>query len=128
MADCVLARMVCPLDLLVLVLDDGHHVHVRHPFTRCPRHILIGSRNELAVALGGCREIMRPGAFWFIQDPQERDVHPIRDILERPALAHAEKLASSTKMYAAAIGLAAGVIGGVVRSIPTLTPFRWQPT
>ncbi|KAF9642891.1 hypothetical protein BDM02DRAFT_3132794 [Thelephora ganbajun] len=37
-----------------------------------------------ATLLGNCHQIMRSGAMWFIKDPQNQNMHPIRDILERP--------------------------------------------
>ncbi|KAF9644710.1 hypothetical protein BDM02DRAFT_3190340 [Thelephora ganbajun] len=53
-----------------------------------------------AILLGGCRQIMRSGAMWFIKDPQNQNMHPIRDILERPTFTHLCKLFQSAIMYA----------------------------
>jgi E3 ubiquitin-protein ligase DOA10 len=77
--------------------------------------------------LSGSRDLARPGAFWFIQDPQEREIHPIRDILDKSAWAQLKKVVGSAKMYGSTILIAAGTMGSVNRLFPTLTPFHWLP-
>ena len=56
-------------------------------------------RYQFAILLAGARTIMRPGAMWFIKDPSDANFHPIRDILERPALLQLRKLLFSAIMY-----------------------------
>lgn len=49
---------------------------------------------------------MRPGAMWFIKDPQDPTFQPIRDILDRRAMMQLKKLGFSALMYA--VFIAAG--------------------
>jgi E3 ubiquitin-protein ligase MARCH6 len=83
--------------------------------------------HQLALALSASRDLLRPGAFWFIQDPQERDIHPVRDILDRSSWAHMMKIVGSGRMYFLAVLLAAGTVSLIFRAIPNLLPFRWMP-
>ena len=78
--------------------------------------------------LAGCRTIMRPGAMWFIKDPSDQNFHPIRDILERPALVQLRKLSVSAIMYGLVVACGVGSIGGLMclgRGI--VLPLRWKP-
>src|ERR1700730_948365 len=68
----------------LLPLGRGYNVHVcllsRYSFLTSDK----ASRYCFAILLAGCRSILRPGAIWFIKDPQDQNSHPIRDILDRP--------------------------------------------
>ncbi|KAF9644485.1 hypothetical protein BDM02DRAFT_944681 [Thelephora ganbajun] len=61
--------------------------------------LLLLDRYMFAILLGGCRQIMRSGAMWFIKDPQNQNMHPIRDILERPTFTHLYELPQSAITY-----------------------------
>ncbi|KAF8141917.1 hypothetical protein EV363DRAFT_1151445 [Boletus edulis] len=82
---------------------------------------------QFAVLLGGCRNIMRPGAMWFIKDPQDQNFHPIRDILERPTFTQFRKLLISAFMYAMVVACGVGSLAILLfignRSI---FPIRWK--
>ena len=81
-----------------------------------------------AILLGGCRQVMRSGAMWFIKDPQNQNMHPIRDILERPTFTHLYKLFQSAIMYALVVICGVGNVSFVVQVFtPSLLPFRWKP-
>lgn len=85
-------------------------------------------RYMFAILLGGCRQIMRSGAMWFIKDPQNQNMHPIRDILERPTFTHLYKLFQSAIMYALVVVCGVGNVSFVVQVFtPSLLPFRWKP-
>lgn len=85
-------------------------------------------RYMFAILLGGCRQIMRSGAMWFIKDPQNQNMHPIRDILERPTFTHLYKLFQSAIMYALVVLCGVGNVSLVVQVFtPSLLPFRWKP-
>jgi len=85
-------------------------------------------RYMFAILLGGCRQIMRSGAMWFIKDPQNQNMHPIRDILERPTFTHLYKLLQSAIMYALVVVCGVGNVAFVVQVFtPSLLPFRWKP-
>jgi E3 ubiquitin-protein ligase MARCH6 len=77
--------------------------------------------------VNGSREIVRPGAFWFVQDPHEREVNPIRDILERSAWLQLKKLGSSAEIYGFTVLLAALTMKLIMLVMPGLTPFTWTP-
>ena len=86
------------------------------------------NRYMFAILLGGCRQIMRSGAMWFIKDPQNQNMHPIRDILERPTFTHLYKLFQSAIMYALVVVCGVGNVSLVVQVFtPSLLPFRWKP-
>ncbi|KAI9573863.1 hypothetical protein HD554DRAFT_2012394, partial [Boletus coccyginus] len=82
---------------------------------------------QFAVLLGGCRNIMRPGAMWFIKDPQDQNFHPIRDILDRPTFTQFRKLLISAFMYAMVVACGVGSLAILLfignRSI---FPIRWK--
>ena len=70
---------------------------------------------------------MRPGAMWFIKDPQDPNSHPIRDILDRPALTQLKKIGISGGMYSFVVFCVVGSIAGLLFfGRPALLPFRWK--
>lgn len=70
---------------------------------------------------------MRPGAMWFIKDPQDQNFHPIRDILERPTLVQIRKLLLSAVMYSLVIAVGVATISGILRVFSrTIMPLRWK--
>ncbi|KZT70808.1 hypothetical protein DAEQUDRAFT_708092 [Daedalea quercina L-15889] len=82
---------------------------------------------QFAVLLAGCRDIMRPGSMWFIKDPQDQNFHPIRDILERPALVQIRKLLLSGIMYSLVVAAGVGTVSGVLQLFSkSILPFRWN--
>ncbi|CAO3594460.1 unnamed protein product [Absidia cylindrospora] len=74
-----------------------------------------------------CRDILRPGVFWFISDHNDPQFHPIKEIIQRPVWNHLEKLAISAAMYTTIIVIG---IGGVVQPIDYLgrnyLPREWN--
>lgn len=85
------------------------------------------SRYQFAVLLAGFRTCLRPGALWFIKDPQDQNFHPIREILDRPALTHVRKLVLSGLMYGLVIMCSVGTIATILRIFSkTIMPFRWK--
>ncbi|KDQ50759.1 hypothetical protein JAAARDRAFT_81797 [Jaapia argillacea MUCL 33604] len=82
---------------------------------------------QFAVFLTGCRGIMRPGAMWFIKDPQDHNYHPIRDILERPSFSQLRKLVVSATVYAMVIACGVATVSATMRLISgTIFPLRWK--
>ena len=70
---------------------------------------------------------MRPGAMWFIKDPQDQNFHPIRDILERPTFVQIRKLVLSALMYALVVVCGVSTVAGILRVFSqTIMPFRWK--
>lgn len=122
-------RAVRAFDGNVLPLGSRNDVHVCCPDTilrLCLSDSL--SRYMFAILLGGCRQIMRSGAMWFIKDPQNQNMHPIRDILERPTFTHLYKLFQSAIMYALVVVCGVGNVSCIVQVFtPSLLPFRWKP-
>ncbi|KAI9440783.1 hypothetical protein H4582DRAFT_2110852 [Lactarius indigo] len=88
------------------------------PLTATFYHWVVGTMfmYQFAILLASCRTIMRPGAMWFIKDPSDQNFHPIRDILERPALVQLRKLSVSAIMYGLVVAC-----GGII------LPLRWKP-
>ncbi|GLB43378.1 putative RING finger membrane protein [Lyophyllum shimeji] len=84
---------------------------LQSPLTAIFYHWVAGTlfMYTFAVLLSGCRSVMRPGAMWFIKDPQDQNSHPIRDILDRPTLTQLRKICFSGVLYSKSI-----------------MPFRWK--
>lgn len=121
---------ICALNGNVLSLGCWNHVHVSCCRYRSVFALLSDPSNRymFAILLGGCRQIMRAGAMWFIKDPQNQNMHPIRDILERPTFTHLYKLFQSAIMYALVVVCGVGNVSLVVQVFtPSLLPFRWKP-
>jgi len=72
---------------------------------------------------------MRPGALWFLKDPQDPQYSPIQEILSRPAASQLRKLLTSALMYCFVVFVG---IGSVIwfmrhfRPFQGLLPFRWN--
>ncbi|KAI1796687.1 hypothetical protein LXA43DRAFT_986618 [Ganoderma leucocontextum] len=99
------------------------------PLTSVFYHWVLGTMfmYQFAVLLSGCRGIMRPGAMWFIKDPQDQNFHPIRDILERPTLTQIRKLILSAVMYGFVVASGVATVSGILRIFSrTIMPFRWK--
>ncbi|KAF4569838.1 hypothetical protein EYR36_009639 [Pleurotus pulmonarius] len=80
---------------------------------------------SFAILLSSCRNIMRPGAMWFIKDPQDQNSHPIRDILDRPALTQLRKISVSGLMYSfVVVCVVSSVAGLLVLGRRSIMPFR----
>ena len=70
---------------------------------------------------------MRPGAMWFIKDPQDQNSHPIRDILDRPTLTQLRKICISGLMYSFVVVCVVGSVAGLlVVGSKSIMPFRWK--
>ncbi|KIJ65205.1 hypothetical protein HYDPIDRAFT_175219 [Hydnomerulius pinastri MD-312] len=82
---------------------------------------------QFAILLAGCRNIMRPGAMWFIKDPQDQNFHPIRDILDRPTLTQFRKLMISAFMYAMVVACGVGSLAILLFiGSKSIFPLRWK--
>lgn len=70
---------------------------------------------------------MRPGAMWFIKDPQDQNFHPIRDILDRPTLTQLRKLLVSAVMYSIVVAVGVGSVAGLLFiGFKSILPLRWK--
>ncbi|GJE91239.1 hypothetical protein PsYK624_073880 [Phanerochaete sordida] len=102
---------------------------VHAPLTSAFYHWVIGTMfmYQFAVLLAVFRTCLRPGALWFIKDPQDQNFHPIREILDRPALVHVRKLLVSGVMYGFVIACSVGTVSAILRIFSrTIMPFRWK--
>ncbi|CAE6440306.1 unnamed protein product [Rhizoctonia solani] len=90
------------------------------PLTAFFCHWLVGTifMYQFALTLGACRAVMRPGAMWFIKDPQDASFSPIRDILDKRVLTQLRKLAVSAAMYTVVIVVAVGSVVYTIRYAP----------
>ncbi|KAF8629103.1 hypothetical protein AX15_003588 [Amanita polypyramis BW_CC] len=123
------------LDLSTIRLFPEVNLHSRMsffaqaPLTAVFYHWVAGTlfMYAFAVLLSGCRSVMRPGAMWFIKDPQDQNSHPIRDILDRPALTQLRKIGISAVMYSAMVVCVVGSVAGLlVLGDKSIMPFRWK--
>lgn len=102
---------------------------VHAPLTSAFYHWVIGTMfmYQFAVLLAAFRACLRAGALWFIKDPQDQNFHPIREILDRPALVHVRKLIVSGLMYGCVIAFSVGTVSTILRIFSrTIMPFRWK--
>ncbi|KAF8625036.1 hypothetical protein AX17_006950 [Amanita inopinata Kibby_2008] len=102
---------------------------VQAPLTAIFYHWVAGTlfMYAFAVLLSGCRSVMRPGAMWFIKDPQDQNSHPIRDILDRPALTQLRKIGISGIMYSGMVVCVVGSVAGLlILGDKSIMPFRWK--
>ncbi|KAG5336960.1 hypothetical protein C0989_011398 [Termitomyces sp. Mn162] len=84
-------------------------------------------RYAFAVVLSGCRSVMRPGAMWFIKDPQDANSHPIREILDRSTLEQLRKISISGVMYSCVVACVVGSVAGLLRlGHQLIMPIRWK--
>lgn len=114
----------------VLSLGCWNDVYVRQCFLYSLLFCSYGStlaRYSFALLLSGCRSVMRPGAMWFIKDPQDQNSHPIRDILDRPTLTQLRKICISGLMYSFVVVCVVGSVAGLlVVGSKSIMPFRWK--
>ncbi|KXN87669.1 ERAD-associated E3 ubiquitin-protein ligase doa10 [Leucoagaricus sp. SymC.cos] len=99
------------------------------PLTAMFYHWIAGTMfmYSFAVLLSGCRAVMRPGAMWFIKDPQDQNSHPIRDILDRPTLTQLRKIFMSAILYSVVVCCAVGSVAGLlILGNKSILPFRWK--
>ncbi|KAF9987057.1 hypothetical protein BGZ75_001097 [Mortierella antarctica] len=72
-----------------------------------------------------CRKAVRSGVMWFIRDPTDQGFHPVREILERPAMLQLRKLGSGALMYFTLIVLGLGLTTHSVNLVKGALPLRW---
>ncbi|KAG6907887.1 hypothetical protein DXG01_006994 [Tephrocybe rancida] len=99
------------------------------PLTAVFYHWVAGTMFMYAFAmiLAGARSIMRPGAMWFIKDPQDVNSHPIREILDRPTLTQLKKICISGVMYSCVVACVVGSVAGLLTlGSKSVMPFRWK--
>ncbi|KAG0212549.1 hypothetical protein BGX28_006148, partial [Mortierella sp. GBA30] len=91
-------------------------------------HWLVGTAFmfNFSVFVGICRAMVRPGVMWFIRDPNDQGFHPVREILERPAMLQLRKLGSGALMYCTLIVLGLGLTTHAVHLLMRgALPLRW---
>jgi E3 ubiquitin-protein ligase MARCH6 len=64
---------------------------------------------------------------WFVKDPEDRNAHPIRDILERHTLTQLKKICISGLMYSGVVACLVGSVAGLlILGHRSILPFRWK--
>ncbi len=114
-------------DSYVLPLGGWYNVYVSAMVVSLSSFLKFFLRYTFAVLLSGCRSVMRPGAMWFIKDPQDQNSHPIRDILDRPTLVQLRKIFISGLMYSFVVACVVGSVAGLfLVGRKSIMPFRWK--
>lgn len=123
------------LDACTLWFFTPHHLGGRTlflfqaPMTATFYHWVAGTMfmYSFAILLSGCRSIMRPGAMWFVKDPQDQNSHPIRDILDRSSFTQLRKICVSAIMYTLIVAFTTAS-ASVLLTLGTksVLPFRWK--
>ncbi|KAG1839691.1 hypothetical protein F4604DRAFT_1835027 [Suillus subluteus] len=125
----VIFPLGCGIMLDISSLESRAAFFTQAPLTAMFYHWVAGTMfmYQFAILLAGCRNIMRPGAMWFIKDPQDQNFHPIRDILDRPTFTQFRKLLISAFMYAMVVACGVATLAVLLfvgnRSI---FPLRWK--
>jgi E3 ubiquitin-protein ligase MARCH6 len=101
---------------------------LRAPLTGLFVHWFIGTcyMFHFALFVAMCREIFRKGVLYFIRDPEDPTFHPVRDVLERPALTQLSKIAFSGFIYGGLVYLCLGGVVYALSCIPGILPIRWS--
>lgn len=80
-----------------------------------------------AAVITMCRECIRPGVLWFIRDPNDPQFHPIKEIVERPALSQLQKLGASSILYAIVIISGVSTTAWCLQLLRLdILPLRWH--
>ena len=80
-----------------------------------------------AAVITMCRECIRPGVLWFIRDPNDPQFHPIKEIVERPALSQLQKLGASSILYAVVIVSGVSTTAWCLQLLRLdILPLRWH--
>jgi hypothetical protein len=102
---CGLWLDVCALDLVDTTLKARITFARESPLTCILLHWLAGIIYMLYVSLfiSLLREVMRPGLFWFLRNPDDPNFHPFRDLVEESLPKHARRIVLSAMIYAPVI-------------------------
>lgn len=110
-------------------VNDRLEYFQSHPAASIFMHWFFGTAFMFvfAVLVTICRDIVRPGVMWFIRDPNDPQFHPIKEIVERPALTQLQKIGASAILYAVVIVAGIGGITWCLNHLAAdLLPLRWN--
>lgn len=71
------------------------------------------------------REVLRPGALWFLKSINDMDFNPIQEMIQLPLAVHLRRFATSIIIFGCVIILMFFVPGELlIRTIPKFLPFN----
>lgn len=79
---------------------------------------------QFAFFLSMCRDIMRAGVLYFVRDPNDPNIHPIGDVMERGLVSQLGKIGISGLIYSQLILIC---VGGVIWSFRYVLDFFFIP-
>ncbi|GMK59202.1 hypothetical protein CspeluHIS016_0702170 [Cutaneotrichosporon spelunceum] len=78
---------------------------------------------SFAAFLTRMRTISRAGALYFIRDPSDPTHSPVKEIMDRPALAQFPRLAVSATMYTVVVFAVCGAVPWLLHGLSSFSPF-----
>lgn len=122
------------MDLALLPLFDGAtflsrvDFTVNSPWTSSFMHWFIGTcyMFHFALFISMCRKILRPGVLFFIRDPDDPTVHPVRDVLERHVSTQLWKICISAMVCGGLVMACLGVVWGIAAASSGIFPINWS--
>ncbi|KAI5787021.1 hypothetical protein DFH27DRAFT_487022 [Peziza echinospora] len=123
------------LDVALLPLFENATVLSRiqftrdHLFTSTFVHWFVGTcyMFHFALFVSMCRKIMRPGVLYFIRDPDDPTLHPVKDVLERPVMLQLRKIAFSALIYGFLVLVClGGVVWFLYSQCKGVLPIHWS--
>ena len=122
------------LDIAFLPLFDGATFlsrvafTINSPWTSTFIHWFVGTcyMFHFALFVSMCRKIMRTGVLFFIRDPDDPTVHPVRDVLERKVSTQLWKISLSALVCGALVLASKGVVWGIGVTFRGIFPIHWS--
>ncbi|KAF8455309.1 hypothetical protein BGX38DRAFT_1267228 [Terfezia claveryi] len=123
------------LDVALLPLFENATIISRiqftndHVFTSTFVHWFVGTcyMFHFALFVSMCRKIMRAGVLYFIRDPDDPTLHPVKDVLERPVMLQLRKIAFSALIYGFLVLVClGGVVWFIFHQFESVLPIHWS--
>ncbi|KAA8496036.1 putative E3 ubiquitin ligase SUD1 [Porphyridium purpureum] len=118
---------VCTLRFVGALWSERMAFCMEAPWTCHALHWILGIVYMVNVSLfvSLLREILRPELLWFLRNPDDPDVHPLRELVEKPLSRHMRRMTISLFIYAPLIILLVYVpTHACAFLVPQLLPFR----
>ena len=124
------------LDIALLPLFDNAtflsrvDFTVNSPWTSTFIHWFVGTcyMFHFALFISMCRKIMRTGVLFFIRDPDDPTVHPVRDVLERNVSTQLWKISLSALVCGGLVFIGLGVVWTIGSVFKGIFPIHWSST
>ena len=101
---------------------------IESPWTSVFIHWFVGTcyMFHFALFVSMCRKIMRSGVLYFIRDPDDPTVHPVRDVLERNVSTQLWKISLSAFVCGGLVLASLAVVWGIGAASKGVFPIHWS--